>query len=55
MKVKKLVLLFNRKGDNGLRYEGKSETLKNVSLFSSHEATDGICYGIIIVTFKFYV
>lgn len=55
MKVKKLLLLFNGKGHNGLRYNGKSEALKNVSLFSSPEATDDICYGIILVTLKFYV
>lgn len=55
MKVKKLFLLFNGKGNNGLRYKGKSEALNNVSLFSNPEATDGICYGIILVTLKFYV
>lgn len=55
MKVKKLLLLFNGKGDNGFRYKGKSEELNYVSLFSSPQATDSVCYGIILVTLKFYV
>lgn len=30
MKVEKLLLLFNGKGDNGLRYKGQSEALNNM-------------------------
>ena len=54
-KFKKMLLLFNGKGENGLGYRGKSEALNNMSLFNSPEATGDICYGISLITLKFCV
>lgn len=54
-KFRKMILLFNGKGENGVGYKGKLEALSNVPLFNVFETTDGICYGIGLIISKFYV
>lgn len=54
-KFRKMILLFNGKGENGLGYKGKLEALSNVSQFNCFETIDGICYGIGLITSKFLV